>query len=175
MPDKGPARSRTLFSLFLLFHFLCMGASLGKSTALGSAIREVTGPYERILGAWQSWGMFGPNPPLGTSWLRATGTTPAGEEIPLPVLVGERPADRYEWRYYRLTKVERSMFTKKNDELREGLAHWLCRTQAESGVDLESVQIWKERHMTPDPADHLADPDATRTIKRVDYERVSCR
>ena len=169
MPTSPPEASaaswrRGALSAFLLFHLLTMGASLGKKPELGAAIRVVTAPYERGLGIWQSWGMFGPNPPMGTSWMKAEGTTIDGAVVALPVLVGELPTDRVEGIYSRSFKVERNLFDKKNKALHKHFAHYLCRTQAEAGVEILSVRLWKERHMTPRPQ--------RRRVTRVDGVQV---
>lgn len=142
--------ARRLLSAFVLWHLVSMGASLTKKTDLGAAVRQVTGPYEKALGIWQSWGMFGPNPPLGTSWLKVDGILAGGSEVSLPALVGEKEAQRIDWHYQREQKVERNMFDKSKESLRAGYAAWLCRTWQGPG-ELAGVRIRKERHMTPEP------------------------
>jgi len=160
-------------SAFILFHLVAMGASLFKDSTVGGTIRHATAPYERLLGIWQSWGMFGPNPPMGTSWLHATGTMVSGEEIELQTFFGERSPDRFDWHYNRLLKVERSMFSSKKDALREHYALWHCRQQAEAGIALSEVLIWKENHKTPKPKARLAGKDSG-PVRRIEYTSVSC-
>lgn len=142
--------ARRLLSAFVIWHLVAMAASLGKKTELGALVRTVTGPPEKALGIWQSWGMFGPNPPLGTSWLKVDGVLADGGVVQLPALVGEKPWDRTDWHYSRIQKVERNMFDSSKESLREGYAAWLCRTWPGPG-ELVTVRIRKERQMTPRP------------------------
>ncbi len=171
LPDAGARtpRERRLWTLLICLHLLAMAASLTKKTAVGAAVRSVTAPYERLLGAWQSWGMFGPNPPLGTSWLVVEGTTRSGAVVDLPAPVGEKPFDRTDWHYSRIQKVERNMFDKTNHSLRQGYAAWLCRTRS---VDdpLVEVRIRKDRHMTPAPGERGGDV----VVKPIPLETVAC-
>lgn len=169
-PTMGARRpwARIALSLFLIFHLVGMGASLGKKTRLGSWVRTATAPYERLLGIWQSWGMFGPDPPLGTSWLRVAGTTAAGDEFMIQPLVGERPFERTDLRYNRLQKVERNMLDKRKQTLRRGYAAWICRTW--QGPTLDQIQIWKDRTRTPKPGRR----DDPPTVKRYDLSHFSC-
>lgn len=161
--------SRRLLSAFLVFHLVAMGASLAKKTAAGAAVRTVTAPYERVLGIWQSWGMFGPNPPLGTSWPVVRGTTVDGQEVSLPALVGEKPFDRTDWRYSRIQKVERNMFDAEKGSLRVGYATWLCRSW--QGPALAEVRLGKQRHMTQKPGQRTS----PAVVKDLALETVPCR
>jgi hypothetical protein len=166
--------NRRLLSAFLVFHLLTMGASLFKKTTLGSWIRQGTGPYERALGIWQSWGMFSPDPPSGSSYLVATGKTSTGEFVDRPVLVGELEAERFDWFYSRSLKLERSTFNpNSNRALRQGYGQWICAQAAESGLDLVRVDLWKRRYI------HLSVVDRSHgtvepVIKRVDLQTIDC-
>jgi hypothetical protein len=145
------ARARRLLSLFLLFHGAATAASFGKDTALGRQVRTLTAPYERALGLWQSWGMFGPNPPLGTSWLHVAGLRADGSRVPLDALVGPRGPDRVDLRYDRVLKLERNMFDTRNDALRAGFATWHCARAAAAGAPLLRVDVRKERWPSRSP------------------------
>lgn len=171
VPDRGARTpgARRCWTLLISLHLLAMGASLGRKTPVGAAIRAVTAPYERILGIWQSWGMFGPNPPLGTSWLVVEGTTRSGAVVALPAPVGEKPAQRFDWHYSRIQKVERNMFDKTNHSLRQGYAAFLCRTQSPDDPLVE-VRIRKDRHMTPPPGRR----DQPETVRQIPLETVRC-
>jgi hypothetical protein len=160
--------------LFLVFHWLAAGASLAKDTAPGRWIRGATAPYERAFGLWQSWGMFGPNPPLGTSWLYASGLTPDGAVTPVVALVGERSSDRVDLRYDRILKVERNMFDTSNRSLRAGFAAWRCRQAEEQDTPLVSVRVWKEREMSPTPEQRRSDPSAPTERKVTELGVFTC-
>ena len=136
--------------MFLVFHLVASAASLGKKTAIGGAVRQLTAPYERVFGIWQSWGMFGP-PPAGGTWQFAAGVTADGEEVPVKPIVGELSHDRTEVHYDRMRKVERNMFDKKNAPLRQSVAEWICRREAAEGRDFTAIHLWKERDITPKP------------------------
>ncbi len=170
---QGPRLRQHWLSVFILFHLVAMGASLFKDTALGATVRSATAPYERLLGIWQSWGMFGPNPPMGTSWLHATGTSVSGEKIELQTFFGERGSERFDWHYHRLLKVERSMFSPTKKALRAHYALWHCRQQAEAGQPLAEVTIWKENHKTPTPKARRSGKTSGR-VKRIEYKSVEC-
>ncbi len=165
--------SRRLISAFLLFHLVAGGASLFKKTAPGAAVRSITAPYERTFGIWQSWGMFGPSPPKGSSWMKAAGLTPDGRELALQPLVGELSLDRVEIHYDRVRKIERNMFDKKNHRLREATAQWLCRRSAEAGEPLVSVRMWKEQVRTPTPQQRQ-DPEHDVVRKVSSLQTVAC-
>ena len=166
---------RTVLSVFIVFHLMAMGASLCKKTAAGQTLRQVTGPYERLLGIWQSWGMFGPNPPNGSSYLVATGVQASGEEVDAPVLVGEVELGSFKWFYSRSLKLERSASVRnKNRRLREGYGQWICREAASDGVSLERVQIWKRRVLHLDPAERRSAEASTPMVQRVDLQTVRC-
>ncbi|MCB9777891.1 MAG: hypothetical protein H6742_04955 [Alphaproteobacteria bacterium] len=171
----GPARPshgagtplvRGLLSLFVVWHLVSMGASLTKKTAPGAAVRIVTGPYEKALGIWQSWGMFGPNPPLGTSWLKVDGLRDDGSTVVLEPLVGEKDFDRTDLTYSRVQKVERNMFDAKKQSLRDGFAAWHCRRDP----GLVTVVIRKERHMTPKPGQR----ETPGEVRDVELSRHDC-
>jgi hypothetical protein len=174
--ETGPPSiwHRRLLSAFLAFHLLAMGASLFKKTTAGAWIRKATGPYERALGIWQSWGMFSPNPPSGSSYLVATGKTSTGEFVDRPVLVGELEAERFDWFYSRSLKLERSAFNPNSSRaLRQGYGQWICTQAAASGLELERVDLWKRRYM------HLSTADRSRgqvepVVKRVDLQSIDC-
>ena len=159
-------------SAFLVFHLVASGASFGKKTELGAAVRTLTAPYERALGIWQSWGMFGP-PPGGSSWMMAAGLLPDGREIPLEPLVGELSYDRTEVHYDRVRKVERNMFDSDKAPLRRSVGEWLCRQQAERGQPLVSVRFWKEQDVTPSPRQRR-NPDFEPTLRTVPLQTVAC-
>ena len=163
---RSAARVRLVCTFFLLFHWTAMGASLAKDTAPGRWVRGATAPYERAFGLWQSWGMFGPNPPLGTSWLFASGLTAQGQVQPVAALVGERVPDRIDLRYDRTLKVERNMFDTSNRSLRAAFAAWRCRQAADQGRPLVSVRVWKEREMSPTPA-HRGTSDPPPPVRKV--------
>jgi hypothetical protein len=74
--------------------------------------------------------------------------------------------------YSRAMKIERNLFAKKNDALATHFAHHLCRTQAEHGVELSSIRLWKERHMTPPP--HRRRVTRFDGVKDVELARVDC-
>lgn len=178
LPDRGARTplARALLSLFVVWHVVGMGASLGKKTPVGKAIREVTGPYEKLLGVWQSWGMFGPNPPFGTSWLKVEGTTSTGRVVELPALVGEKDFDRIDWTYSRIQKVERNMFDKSKQSLRASYGRMLCREftgEAAAGQPPErlvEVRIRKDRTMTPKPGQR----DQVPEVVVVPLQTVTC-
>jgi len=165
--------SRRLISTFLLFHLVAGGASLFKKTEPGAAVRAFTAPYERTFGIWQSWGMFGPSPPKGSTWMKASGITPDGRELTLQPLVGELAHDRVEIHYDRVRKIERNMFDKKNHRLRQTAAEWLCRKSAEAGEPLVSVRLWKEQDQTPTPRQRR-DPDHEVVRKVSTLQTVAC-
>jgi hypothetical protein len=172
--EFSPSWKHRFLSAFLLFHLISMGASLFKKTAVGAWFRQGTGPYERALGIWQSWGMFGP-PPNGSSYLVATGITPQGESLDLPVLVGELDSSSFRWTYSRSLKLERSTFSPaSNFALRQGYGTWLCTRAAAMGNELERVELWKRRYMHPDAQELVDGAAGPPEIRRVDLQVIEC-
>lgn len=173
--DRDVRRARLerwLVSAFLVFHLVAAGASFAKKTEPGAAVRAWTAPYERALGIWQSWGMFGP-PPGGSSWMKAAGLTTEGEEISLQPLVGELSPDRTEVHYSRVRKIERNMFDRSKTHLRRSVGEWMCRRQAAAGVELVSVRFWKEQDVTPKPRQRQ-DPAHELRRRVVPLQTVAC-
>mgnify|MGYP004399331743 CR=1 FL=1 len=174
-PRRVQTWRRHVLTAFIIFHLIAMAASLSKKTAAGKLLRKGTGQYERLLGVWQAWGMFGPNPPNGSSYLVATGVLISGEEIELPVLSGQVDPDAFKWFYSRSLKMERSAFVpSKNRALREGYGQWICRQASAEGETLERVEIWKRRVLHRSPQQRLSGEAWSPEIQRVDLQSVRC-
>jgi hypothetical protein len=163
-----------VLSLGIVLWMLGAAASLGKATAPGRAVRTVTGPVERFFGVWQSWGMFGPNPPMGTSWFRVSGEDGDGRPVEVAPIVGELPAAGVRGLYERPVKLERSMLDRKNDVLRRSFAMWRCEEARAEGRDLARVIMGKETTRTPKPRRLVAEPDVERREVWTDYETLWC-
>ena len=164
-----------MFTCFILFHFASVGAYLLKDTVPGKTLRTATKWYERGLGLWQSWGMFSPNPPNGSSYLRATGITWDGQEVLLEVLAGQPEGEGIRWTYDRALKFERSALNPKSKHsLREGYGRWLCERSKGDGLLLERVEMWKERFLHV-PVDERSWRSADmRDSVRVDLQVIHC-
>ena len=97
-----------------------LGPYLLKDTVPGKTLRTATKWYERGLGLWQSWGMFSPNPPNGSSYLRATGYMGWSRSVAGGV-GGPTGGEGIRWTYDRSLKFERSALNlKSKHSLREG-------------------------------------------------------
>lgn len=173
MPPLSPLRRRVL-SVGIVLWMVGSAASLGKATAPGRAVRTVTGPVERFFGVWQAWGMFGPNPPMGTSWFRVSGEDSLGQAVEVEPIVGELPGEGTRGLYERPVKLERSMLDRKNATLRRSYALWRCAQARERGEDLFRVIMGKETTRTPRPRRLVADPAVERRVVWTDYEAVWC-
>ena len=166
---------RRLLTCFIGFHFLSAGGYLLKDTMAGKTVRTWTKGYERGLGIWQGWGMFSPNPPNGSSYLRATGVTPDGQEVPLEVLVGQPFSEGIRWTYNRSLKLERSTFNPKtNRALRQGYGLWLCERSKTEGVQLQRVEMWKERFLHLSPAERSQHMAPSPESVRIDLQVITC-
>ncbi len=172
-PPAGAAPSWWQHALVVVF-LVATAASLGKETAPGRAVRTLTGPPERALGIWQSWGMFGPNPPLGTSWLRVAGAAPDGSPVAVAPLVGPLPATGLRGLYERPVKLERSMLDGTKTALRTSFAKWRCRQAAAAGRPLARVSLAKETFRTVSPAKRQQQPPPAGAVKWTDFETVFC-
>ncbi len=165
---------RRLLSALVVFHLVSMAASLGKGTAVGAAVRTVTAPLEQALGIWQAWGMFGPNPPMNTSWVRVVGQTEDGRPVDVPPLVGELPTTGIRGLYERPVKLERSMLDTTKVRLRESFALWRCRQLHEDGVSIHHITMSKEQFRTLRPRVRREHPSTPRAVKVVAFETVDC-
>lgn len=165
-PDlRGPALTRGLVSLFLVFHLCAVAGSLAKETRPGEIIRTITAPYEQLLGVYQSWNMFAPNAPKRERWMNVLGKTHAGTTQALPPLMGPRPDTPVEWRYRRAGKLERTLLIKRRKRGRMDYAKWHCR---ESGM--ARVRLYEVRVQTPSPKDR-GRRDGARTVTELRDQR----
>jgi hypothetical protein len=166
---------RHVLTVFIIFHLIAMTASVSKKTVVGKLLRKGTVHYERLLGVWQAWGMFGPNPPNGSSYLVATGILQSGDEIEVPVLAGQADRETFKWFYSRSLKLERSAFVpSKNRALREGYGQWICRQAAADGLSLERVEIWKRRVLHRSQEQRLSGEEWSPEVQRVDLQSIRC-
>ena len=78
---------RALTSLLLLLHLAAVAGSLAIGTPPGDLIRKGSRGYERLVGVYQGWSMFAPNPPIVDRWMVVTGQDQSGEWVTLPPLM----------------------------------------------------------------------------------------
>lgn len=144
-------RARWLWSVFLVWHLLAMAGSMFRETPIGTAIRDITKPYEKVLGVHQTWTMFVPNAPRSTQWAEAIGVLPSGEHVLMGSLADNTTS--FTWQYDRFGKFERNVLPEKKGALRTGYTRALCRMAAEEGVDLRGVVLVKNTQPTPPPSE----------------------
>ncbi len=160
--------SRTVTSLLLLLHLTAVAGSLAIGTPPGDWIRKHSRDYERLVGVYQNWSMFAPNPPIADRWMEVSGQTGGGDWIPLSPLIGSRADKRIELRYQRAGKLERNLLSRSRRVALEDYARWLCE---QSGVD--TVRIERIDQRTPSPEDRR--DGAAATIKRSTVHTEDCR
>jgi hypothetical protein len=159
-------------SVLLVFHLLAMLGSVLIGSPVGDAIRQVTRPYEHLLGVYQGWNMFAPNAPRSTQWMEVTAQV-NGAFAPEDVAsMSGRPSPLVKWTYSRRSKFERQLLDGGKRSLRAGLARWLCRsTEAELG-QVSHVELWRVSMATPTPVERA--PGATWEETRTLLERWPC-
>lgn len=152
-------RSQVLWSLFIVWHLLMMGVSMGRDTAVGEALRVVTKPYEQLFGLHQTWTMFAPDPPRGTTWLEAEGIHPDGQRVRLPVAAEPPDPSGPILGYDRGGKFSRNVGGTHRGKLRTGYVRGLCRAAASEGVTLRGVRLIRHIRQTPVPSGRATVPD----------------
>jgi hypothetical protein len=152
--------SRALTSLVLLLHLTAVAGSLAIGTPPGDWIRKYSRDYERLVGVYQGWSMFAPNPPIADRWMEVSGRSQEGW-IPLTPLMGSRESVWVEWRYRRAGKLERNLLSSSRRAALADYARWLC---GESDVD--TIRIERIEQRTPAPAARRqgAEPETERTV-----------
>ena len=120
-----------------------MLGSMGRDVEPFATLRQSTVPWEKVLGAHQTWPMF-VEPPRRTSWLRYEGDTDEGA-VPLHPLPGEPPADGVIWFYDRLGKLERNAVSAKREYLRTSIVRGVCAQDPR----LNAVTIYRASRTTP--------------------------
>lgn len=160
--------SRAVTSLLLLLHLTAVVGSLAIGTPPGDWIREHSRDYERLVGVYQNWSMFAPNPPISDRWMEISGRTGDGDWIPQTPLMGSREETWIELRYQRAGKLERNLLSKARRAALKDYCRWLCE---QSGVD--TVRIKRIDQRTPSPADRRA--GAVAPLKRSTVRTEDCR
>ncbi|MCB9777625.1 MAG: hypothetical protein H6742_03595 [Alphaproteobacteria bacterium] len=176
-PNRGIVWAGRIFAmLFMAWHGTATVASSLQEHAepLAEVRRELTRPYEKLFGFHQSWTMFVPNPPRGTTYLRATGRKKDGTDIPLPTVVGAPDPDAIAWFYDRDGKYERNVTGSKRTGLQLGYTHWQCRLAKERGIELVSVLIEAPSIRTPKMNKRAKTPRPKRTRKVMEERRRTC-
>jgi hypothetical protein len=159
-------RTRVLLSLFVVWHLLVSAGSVLKRNPVGAAIREVTGPWERLLGVYQRWPMF-VSPGAVTPILQLVGIDAEGGERVLPFLPGEPDPDGVIWVYERRDKLMRNAMTEKNDGLQASLVRYACDSDASVvAVRLDRVARRSPAPFDPDPGPRASWPVNVRTLHR---------
>lgn len=145
-------RQRAL-ALFLGWHSLAVLGSLGADTAPGAAVRRLTAPYERLLGVYQNWNMFAPNPPAITEWMEVE-DTPRGGGAPTvhPGPHGPPPAGPVVFGYRRAGKFERTVMKANEKALRRAIIDARCARAAAAGAPLARVRFLRVSRPTGAPA-----------------------
>jgi hypothetical protein len=162
---------RVLLSLVVAVHLLAMAGSALRYTPVGPPIRELTRPYEQLLGVHQTWPMFGVAP-RSTHTLHMSGLTPDGTEVALPSLGADVRLDGVLWRYQRRNKLMRNAVSRK--PLRASFVRWQCRTAAERGVDLAQVVMRRHSVHTPPPTVR-GQPRSTWKTETTRLETWNCK
>ncbi|MFT5685505.1 MAG: hypothetical protein ACI8RZ_006457 [Myxococcota bacterium] len=157
--------SRAVTSLLILLHLTAVVGSLAIGTPPGDWIRTHSRGYERLVGVYQGWSMFAPNPPIADRWMEVTGQTADGAWIPLTPLMGSREDVFVEWRYQRAGKLERNLLSKSRSRALKDYARWLCAQE-----DVDVIRIEKVDTRTPAPARRRAGepPTEKRTVVRTE-------
>lgn len=159
---------RILISLFLVFHLTMIADSIGRDTPPGRWIRPIIRPYERLLGVYQNWRMFAPNPPRVDQWMELEAAFPDGTVRPLPALIGAREPRLVELRYQRAGKLERNLLSNNfKKPLRRMLTH-LCQQHP----DARRVTVVQVSRRSPSPAARRAGDGPT--IARKPARTVRC-
>lgn len=139
---------RVLLSLFLLFHGVTVVSSLARHTATGAAVRSVTRPYESLIGIYQGWTMFSPNPPRVDTWGALRMVDGDGQSHPLPAIWGAREDTTVEWYYRRAGKLERNMLLKSRRKYLRMYAQALCAADPRRQL----IEVDRVLRHTPTPA-----------------------
>ena len=147
MQAPSLAVRRALLSLLLIWHLVAVGAALALETAPGKAVRRYTRDYERLVGVYQNWNMFAPNPPQVDNWMQLTGTLASGEAVTLAPLVGARDDVWLELRYLRAGKLERNLLSEKRQKALQHFARQQCAQQP----GLVQVMVTHVKRRTPTP------------------------
>jgi len=139
--------ARVALSLFVVVHVLAGAGNVGRDTAPGKALRDLTKPWEKVLAVHQTWPMFAV-PPQSTHWMEVTGIRGGGAEpVPLDALPGEPPHDGVVWLYLRAGKLQRNAIAKKRDYLRASITRRMCLENPE----LRAVRFDRASRRTPPP------------------------
>ena len=141
--------TRRALLLALLVHGLAGAGSVADKWAGWDGLRRVTSPYERLVGATQSWNMFAPNAPSSSRGLEVAVLRSDGEwTVVSPSYVPARPG-RSIW-YRRMGKVERNLLKDEAARRREVIARHLCATGTAEGP-VFGVRMVKVERKTPLP------------------------
>jgi len=160
---------RALTSVLLLLHLTAVVGSLAIGTPPGDLIRTGSRGYERLVGVYQGWNMFAPNPPIVDRWMVVRGQDQSGDWVTLPSLMGAREAVFVEWRYQRAGKLERNLMTKSRRRALRAYGHWLCE------VHDAMVTVNVERHSQRTPAPAEARAGATATMESTTIRTQRCK
>ncbi len=153
MADRPPRAVRLVLAALIGFHGLAVVGSLARGTPPGDAIRQVTRPYEKLMGVYQNWTMFAPNAPRSTRWMRLEGQGEDGTWRALEPPAGPPPDVVLATRYRRLGKVERNLLDKRRRFARRSLIEWHCAREAGTGRPLRRVRVSEVTVRTPTPAE----------------------
>ena len=160
---------RVLTSLLLLLHLTAVAGSLLISTPPGDWIRQHSRGYERLVGVYQGWSMFAPNPPIVDRWMVFVGKDQSGEWVTLPPLMGARETVSVEWRYQRAGKLERNLMTTSRRRALRAYGHWLCEVHD----SMVTVNVERHSQRSPSPEDRRA--GATPTVERSTIRTQRCK
>ena len=153
---------RLLVILFLSFHAVTVVASLTRHSAAGAAVRSMTRPYESLLGIYQMWTMFSPNPPVADTWAAVRAIDADGQPHPLPAIRGAREDVSIEWYYRRSGKLERNMLEKNRRKYLRMYVQALCAADPR----WQTIEVDRVRRHTPTPAERRngAEPTVSQTV-----------
>lgn len=159
---------RLFVILFLIVHGVTVVASLTRHSATGAAVRSVTRPYESLVGIYQMWTMFSPNPPVADTWGALRAIDADGQVHPLPAIRGAREHATVEWYYRRSGKLERNMLEKSRRKYLRMYVQDLCAAEPR----WQTIEVDRVQRHTPKPAERRA--GAAPTVSQTVVLRSTC-
>lgn len=141
---------------------------LTRDTGPGGWLRDQLRPYESLVGVYQNWNMFAPNPPGVDQWMEVWAIDAAGNKTALAPIRGERDQAHVEWRYQRAGKLERNLLNKKRRRTLKAYA----RTRCPLVPGTQKIEITRVRRHTPSPGERR--DGETHTFQRDKELRLRC-
>lgn len=135
---------KPLFSLFLVFHLICIVVAPNQNTYLGAVVAPVLKPYAEVMEFTSSWSFFAPEPgppPVFIEW-------EVLDESGMRLAKGDWPSkeDPFFFRERQNRRIATAKFMVLSDVRTEGImAPYLCRKHPGA----HSVALWRVLQSIP--------------------------